>query len=163
MRNQGFTLIEFTIVMAIVVILVSIASPSIINFLGNSDLRSSAASITGDLGTARAEALRTRQAVSVCPKTSTTANSCGTDWTNGWVVFQDTNNNQQVDTGERIVRSQEGLDGSSTITGPANFVFRSSGTVAIVGTIQVRNSKATSGRDIQVIQGGRVMSTVVNP
>jgi type IV fimbrial biogenesis protein FimT len=160
MRNKGFTLIEFVVVMAIVGILVSLATPAIINLMANADVRSNASSVVGDFGTARAEALRTRRSVTVCARAS--AGVCGTTWAQGWIVFQDTNNNQIVDSGERIVRQQEGLDGTATLTGPAVFTFRSSGTVAVAGTLQLRHTQATSGRDIQVIQGGRVMSNVVN-
>jgi type IV fimbrial biogenesis protein FimT len=160
MRNKGFTLIEFAVVMAIVGILVSLATPSIINFMANADVRSNASSIAGDFGTARAEALRTRRSVTVCARAS--AGVCGATWGQGWIVFQDTNNNQNVDSGERIVREQEGLDGAATLTGPIIFTFRSSGTVAATGILELRHPNATTGRDIQVIQGGRVMSNVVS-
>jgi type IV fimbrial biogenesis protein FimT len=160
MRNKGFTLIEFAVVMAIVGILVSLATPSIINLMANADLRSNASSIVGDFGTSRAEALRTRRSVTICARAS--AGVCGTDWTQGWIVFQDTNNNQAIDAGERIVRQQDGVEGAVTLTGPTTFTFRSSGTVAVAGTLVLRHPKATSGRDIQVIQGGRVMSNVVD-
>ncbi len=161
MRNKGFTLIEFAVVMAIVGILVSLATPSIINLMANADLRSNASSIIGDFGTSRAEALRTRRSVTMCARAA--GSGCGTDWTLGWIVFQDTNNNQSVDTGERIIRQQDGVEGAVTLTGPSTFTFRSSGTVAVAGTLVLRHPKASTGRDLQVIQGGRVMSNVVNP
>ncbi len=161
MRNKGFTLIEFAVVMAIVGILVSLATPSIITLMANADMRSNAASIAGDFGTARAEALRTRRSVTICA--GTLATGCATDWTQGWIVFQDTNNNQTLDAGERVIRNQVGVDGVITLTGPAIFTFRSSGTIATAGTLTLRHAKATTGRDIQIIQGGRVMSNVVTP
>jgi type IV fimbrial biogenesis protein FimT len=160
MRNKGFTLIEFAVAMAIIGILLSIAAPSIVNFMANADVRSNASSVVGDFGTARAEALRTRRSVTICARTS--AGVCGSSWGQGWIVFQDTNNNQLVDSGERVIRQQEGLEGAATLTGPATFTFRSSGTVAVAGTLQLRHPKASNGRDIQVIQGGRVMSNVVS-
>ena len=157
MHARGFTLIEFAVVMAIVGILVSLAVPSIVSFTANSEVRSIASSVVGDVGLARAEALRTRGAVTMCAKNAST---CGTDWTQGWLIFVDTNGNQALDTGERIIRDQEALGGKATITGPSAFLFRSTGAVATSGTLQLRRDQV-DGRDIQVIQGGRVTSTVV--
>ena len=157
MHARGFTLIEFAVVMAIVGILVSLAVPSIVSFTANSEVRSTASSIVGDIGLARAEALRTRGAVTMCARSGST---CGTDWTQGWIIFVDTNGNQTLDAGERVIRNQEALGGRATLTGPAAFLFRSTGAVAISGTLQLRRD-LVDGRDIQVIQGGRVTSTVV--
>jgi type IV fimbrial biogenesis protein FimT len=160
MKEQGFTLIEFAVVMAIIAILVSIATPSIITMMANADMRSTTSSLMGDLGTARAEALRSRQAITVCPSN---AGTCGTDWSKGWTVFMDSDGNGLLSSADRIVRVQEGVDGNTTIAGPATFTFRSSGTVSAAGNFEVRNPKATSGRDLSLIVGGRVFSNVVNP
>ena len=157
MHARGFTLIEFAVVMAIVGILVSLAVPSIVSFTANSEVRSTAASVIGDIGLARAEALRTRGAVTLCARNGS---SCGTDWTQGWLIFIDTNGNQTLDAGERVIRNQEALGGKATLTGPSAFLFRSTGAVATSGILQLRRDQA-EGRDIQVIQGGRVTSTVV--
>ena len=157
MHARGFTLIEFAVVMAIVGILVSLAAPSIARFTASSEVRSIAASVAGDIGLARAEALRTRAAITICARSGST---CGTDWTQGWLVFADTNGNQTLDAGERVIRNQEELGGKSTLTGPSSFLFRSTGAVATTGTLQLRRGQA-DGRDIQIIQGGRVTSTVV--
>lgn len=158
MYARGFTLIEFVVVMAIVGILVSLAAPSIVSFTAGSEVRSIAASLAGDIGLARAEALRTRTAVTICARAS--GNTCGTNWTQGWIIFTDTNANQQIDGGERLIRNQEELGGRATLTGPTAFVFRSTGAVATSGTLQLRRANA-DGRDIQIIQGGRVTSTVI--
>lgn len=161
MLQRGFTLIEFAVVLAIVAILVSLATPSILALMGNADLRSTTMSLAGDIGAARAEALRTRSSITVCP--GTVDSGCTGDWNNGWVVFRDLNNDGNYSSADRLVREQQGVDGNTTVTGPNNFVYRNSGAVAAAGVLSVRNPKATSGRDLQVIQGGRVISNVVSP
>ena len=158
MYARGFTLIEFIVVMAIVGILVSLASPSIVRFTAGSEVRSIAASVVGDIGLARAEALRTRGAVTICARATDT--TCGSDWTKGWLIFVDTNGNQSLDAGERLIRNQEELGGRATLIGPTSFLFRSTGAVATGGIFELRRTYA-DGRDIQVFPGGRVTSTVV--
>ncbi len=161
MQQKGFTLIEFTIGMAIIAILIGVSAPSIVTFFANSELRAASSSLFSDLGSARAEALRTRRAVTICAGNQSTG--CSGSWANGWMVYQDLNSSGNYDSGDRLIREETDLPKQISFTGPNDFVFRSTGTVGVTGTIQIRHPKATSGRDLQVIQGGRVISAVVNP
>jgi type IV fimbrial biogenesis protein FimT len=167
MRSRGFTIIEFAITLAIVGILVAIALPSFMGMLANSQVRAVSSQLNAALGTARAEALRTRTAVTICAKS--TADQCKASsaaaanaWNDGWLVFVDTNGNGTVDSGERILNETSAVAAGIEVSGAAQYIFRSSGTANAQGTIQVRKSGATSGRDLGITSGGRVMTKAVD-
>jgi type IV fimbrial biogenesis protein FimT len=159
MHSRGFTTIEMAVVMAIMAILLAIGAPNLMTFMAGSEMRSNSSSLIGDIGLARAEALRTRRSVTICARDAGT-DTCGTNWANGWMIFQDADSNGVRVATEAIFRSTEAPGGKVVVTGPNSFTFRSSGTSAGTGTLQLRRD-STLGRDIQVIPGGRVISIVV--
>ncbi len=163
MRSRGFTLIEFAITLGIVAILVSMAIPSFGAMMANSHVRSTSSELTAAFATARAEALRTRTAVTICAREN---NKCATGnnsnaWNNGWIVFVDIDGNGSVNGSERIITESIALPSGIDITGNAQFIFRSSGTASTQGTITIRKSGASSGRDLSITSGGRAMSKAV--
>jgi prepilin-type N-terminal cleavage/methylation domain-containing protein len=90
---KGFTIIEFMITVAIVAILVAIASPSLDRFTTAASLDMAAESFQSSLGYARSEALKRGQTVSLRPfdvtaVAPTTAAVAG-DWARGWQIFID--------------------------------------------------------------------------
>ncbi len=154
-------MIEMGITMAIAAILVAIAAPSFGSFTAGAQMRSATSSLIGDISRARSESLRTRRVVTICARDGASS-QCGSDWTQGWIIFQDVNSDQTVDAGEKIFLLTEPLGGKVTFTAdsPSSFTFRSSGTVSSNGALKLRYA-GNSGRDLQVIAGGRVTSTVV--
>ncbi|MEO8304652.1 MAG: GspH/FimT family pseudopilin [Betaproteobacteria bacterium] len=57
-RNQGFTLVELIVAFAIFALLLALGMPSFTTFIRNSEVRSTAESISNGLRTARSEATR---------------------------------------------------------------------------------------------------------
>lgn len=94
---QGFTLIEWLVVMSIIAILAVIGLP---NFSASIE-RYRAGSVAGELArslmTARTQALATGHRVVVSPM----ANN---DWANGWRIFIDLNNNGSLDAGDQTIQ-----------------------------------------------------------
>jgi type IV fimbrial biogenesis protein FimT len=126
-QSAGFTLIELMVTIAIAAVLLVIGAPSFVAFQRNSELTSAANSFVAALGAARGEAMkRGRQAV-VVPRADN-------NWTTGWTVFVDTDNNQQFNGSDILVVQQAALPSYFTATGqgtavnsPAYIMFNPSG------------------------------------
>ncbi|HEX7912425.1 MAG TPA: GspH/FimT family pseudopilin [Paraburkholderia sp.] len=134
-RTAGFTLIELMVTIAVAAVLLVIAAPSFVAFQRNSELTSAANSFVAALGAARGEAMkRGRQAV-VVPRADN-------DWTTGWTVFVDTDNNQQFNGSDILIVQQGTLASYFTATGqgtaqnsPAYIMFNPSGYTQTSGSV----------------------------
>ncbi|HEX7912442.1 MAG TPA: GspH/FimT family pseudopilin [Paraburkholderia sp.] len=134
-RTTGFTLIELVVTIAIASVLLMIGIPSFVAFQRNSELTSATNSLVAALGAARGEAMkRGRQAV-VIPRTSN-------DWTAGWTVFVDTDNNQQFNGSDVLLVQQGALASYFTVTGqgtaqnsPSYVMFNPSGYTQTSGSV----------------------------
>lgn len=113
----GFTLVELIAVIAIVAILLTIGVPSYRDIQNSYRISSEVNGLVGDLQFARAQAIKEGQAVTACVSTDgTTCASNPSGWQQGWIVFNDVNNNQTVDTsaGDNILRVQQPFAGTDT-------------------------------------------------
>jgi type IV fimbrial biogenesis protein FimT len=117
MKQGGFTLTELIVVVAIVAILLNIGIPSY-RYISNSFRVSTEVNgLLGDLQFARAEAIKEGLTVTACvSRDRTTCDAGSITWHEGWIVFQDPNNNQTVDAGEAILRVQAGFTNTDTFT-----------------------------------------------
>jgi type IV fimbrial biogenesis protein FimT len=108
-RQQGFTLVELLVVMAVVAVLASVAVPSLQKFVTNRAVTARADELASSLRLARSEALKRGGAVSVCasgsPQAANPACSGAADWAKGWLVFTDSNLNGAIDSaqGEQVL------------------------------------------------------------
>ena len=109
-RQRGFTLIELIITVAIVAILLAIGVPSFQEMMRNNRVAAHTNDRLSSLNLARSEAIKRGVRVSLCK--SSDGLSCATtgDWTQGWIVFVDTDNDATVDAGENIPVSYTHLD-----------------------------------------------------
>lgn len=95
---RGFTLIELTIVMALISILAAIAAPGM-GRLGNTmTVRSASQDLYNALNYTRGEAISRVTNVSICPTTNgTSCSSSVTDWNNAWLIYVDQDGDCGVD------------------------------------------------------------------
>lgn len=100
--QNGFTLVELLMTIALVSILVSIAVPNLQRFVQNSRMTSQANEINAFLSLARTEALQAYAPAFVSPTTAG-------DWTSDWIVWVDTNGNGSYDGGEERAQ-MEGVE-----------------------------------------------------
>jgi type IV fimbrial biogenesis protein FimT len=112
---RGFTLLELVTVMGIVAILAAIAIPSFRYVTYSNRVASEVNALVGDVQYARTEAIKEGTPVTICVSTNPTAvnptcaGAADSEWDTGWIIFSDVNQNQQVDTGEAVLRAQAPL------------------------------------------------------
>lgn len=94
-REQGFSLIELMTTLAVAAILLGIAVPSFHDLIQNWRLTTTVNDFFAAINLTRSEAMQRGMRVDLVPSED--------DWSKGWVVFVDGNNNQKADPGERII------------------------------------------------------------
>lgn len=110
--SNGFTLIELMVTIALMAIMLSIAAPSFTSFRRNSELASIANNFLAALNAARTEAMKRNMFALVVPVNN------DNDWSKGWVVFIDANDNGAYDSSSDIlVMQQEAPPPYITLTG----------------------------------------------
>jgi type IV fimbrial biogenesis protein FimT len=114
-RNAGFTLTELLITVTILTLVMAIGIPSMRDFVKNDRLVTQINTLVGHLAYARSEAVLRHQPVVVCA--SSTLTSCSTtDWSAGWIIFVDDDNNSDFSAGEDMLRQYEALSGGNKLT-----------------------------------------------
>ena len=85
-RGGGFTLVEMMVTIALVAVLLGLATPSFITARRNAELTSTANEFLSALSAARAEAMKRQLRAFVVP-------TDGANWNSGWIAFVDVNSN----------------------------------------------------------------------
>lgn len=99
--KKGFTLIEVTVVIAIMAITAAIGTPSFISFRERIEVRNNASRLLQLLEYARVRAITSSQRVTICPLDP--SNKCGHSWNSVLSVFIDHNNNRVRDTDDDLL------------------------------------------------------------
>ena len=110
--ENGFTLIELMVTLAMVAILMTVAVPSFTTFQRNAELTSFSNSLLSGINAARGEAMKRGRNAMVVPKDG--------DWNKGWTVFVDVNRNGVFDEATDItVLKREAAPSYLTVTNTA--------------------------------------------
>ncbi len=117
---RGMTMIELMVTLAIAAILVVLAIPSFERTTRNALLATSANDLSTSLSMARAQAIKARRNVRICPTSNNTSCDAGAGWSNGWLMFVDRDANGVPATSE-LVQVTDALDSKVTLTVPAAF------------------------------------------
>lgn len=129
-RENGFTLIEMMIAIAVTALLLSLAVPAVDLFVSNSRQTGAINDFVASIHMARSTAVTTNSRVTVCP--SSTGLDCDApSWEQGWIVFADLDGNNSVGGTEAVVASSGPVDGLSFESGefPNLMVYRPNGRV----------------------------------
>jgi type IV fimbrial biogenesis protein FimT len=97
---NGFTLIEMLITVLILGVLLLVAVPGFFDLIQNNRILSEVYSLRATTNTARTEAITRRSPVTIC--SSNDGLTCSGGWTDGYIVFLDTDSDGVVDAGEEI-------------------------------------------------------------
>ncbi len=164
MKNEnGFTLVELMITLAIVAILLTIGVPSFQTFILDNRLVTQANRIATDINMARSAAIKYQRSGKICVSSNSTtaAPSCtgGTDWSQGWIVWVDKNRDGSPDVPGEIVVAAEALSGTTTLTSTAlsTISYDSRGFATITDTLTLCDDRTGEvGRNIDIRGAGRI-------
>jgi type IV fimbrial biogenesis protein FimT len=128
-NNQGFTLLELMVTVAIAAILVTMAVPTFRDTIRNNRLVTTNNMLLASLNLARSEAIKRNMPVTVrkVDNNSFTNLGAGADWENGWDVFTDVNNNSNFDAGtDVLIKTYQSVPVNFTLRGDAASGFANS-------------------------------------
>ena len=156
--QQGFTLLELLITIAIVGITMAIAIPSMGEFIKNDRLTSFRNSLHIDLMLAKSKAVERNQSIIVCA--SSNGATCSADFKDGWIVAVDTNNSGAIDNADEQIKVQTAITGDIKFNAGAlsQVIYDSRGfTPNSIGTISVCDDRGAShAKTISISRTGRI-------
>jgi type IV fimbrial biogenesis protein FimT len=124
--SAGYTLLELMVTITIVGILMGVAVPSFTSVIDSNRLTTYANDLVTALNFARSEAIKRNLRVSLCKSTNRVSCATINNWSQGWIIFTDQNNNSTYDNStEILLRVQANKTNTTTMAGDtpvANYV-----------------------------------------
>ncbi len=128
----GFTVLELMITLVIAAILTTLAIPSFQRFGVNSKLSTTSNNLSASMSRARAEAIKARRNVRMCPTSNNSTCDSNASWADGWIMFVDRDGNGTPASSE-LLQIGASMDARVSLTTPSAFSqwleFRPTGTV----------------------------------
>lgn len=135
-KQQGVTLLEMLITIAILAILISVVAPSIQSILIKNRITADINTLSAAAQQARFSAVNEQQNVLLCPTSNYT--QCVSNWRNAKMVFVDQNGNQQRDADEPLIASSDSLNQHNEIYGITGAItFDDQGAISTNATITI--------------------------
>lgn len=167
--SRGFTLIELLVTISISVILVRMGVPMMTDVIERNAVSGHASSLMGGVNLARSESIKRGIPVVVCRSDNAEAAApvcatSGTEWSSGWIVFADRNNNGQMDSAttnsDVLLRVQGAVTDSGGISQNTftNLVFRPTGLMsagASTLTFSSKSQTSSAQRRVCIFLSGR--------
>ena len=128
--EAGFTLLELLISTVILSILLALAGSSYSAFRAYCFAEESRTALYRGFITAKTQALVTGTQVVMCPSVDGAQCAPSPVWQHGWLVFQDLNQNRDIETGENVLLKQPALSKGISLTsnqGRPRLVFQPNG------------------------------------
>lgn len=165
--QSGLTLIEMLVVVSIAVTLQSWAAPAFRDLVGSFRTRTATGNLYAGLMVARSEAIKRRSRTVLCKSADGASCSTSGTWSQGWLVFHDSNNNGTVDNGESVILHEGTLPSSMRVSGNSSVSsyvsYTSAGSTAYISgafqagtfTICSQSTSAAEMRQIVISSSGR--------
>lgn len=158
-NQNGVTLIELMVTLAILAVLVGLAAPGMTDLIRDARLSSQTDALVSALNLARLEAVKQRRDVTFCPAaTPDTASACSavaTDWAKGWLILNTDGVLQRLPSKTGLVIT----NASTTVvfSGTLGSTTETSFTLCVTGRKQQTVSVAASGHVSKSV-GGTICS-----
>lgn len=157
--QNGVTLIELMVALAVLAILVSVGVPSFVNLVKDTRMRSSVNALVTAMRVARSEAIKRGGTVSFCA--SADFATCTAGATRAYIVFSDTGTAFQVDGSDEVIHVYERQKNEPTVYfDPLDQVqFRGTGRASNAPKFEFCDSRGTANaRTVKLMRTGRVSS-----
>jgi prepilin-type N-terminal cleavage/methylation domain-containing protein len=153
-RSHGFTLIELMVTLSVLVVVMSVAVPSMSEFSASNQVAAAKSSFAGAVALARTEAARRGKTVILQPMS---AGPDGNEYLNGWEIVADDDGDGLAGASEPRLRRAATSYEKIKLSGARSLAFRASG--ALLGSsAQVytvcRASGSSAGYSITVTPSG---------
>lgn len=102
---RGFTLLELVITMLVAIVLTLIAAPTFDQWQARQRMNAALHALYQDLLAARSQAIVLGANVVACPGNPLSGCSGASDWSLGWIVFQDVDDDREYGSTEPLIRS----------------------------------------------------------
>lgn len=138
-RTRGYTLYELLVSTLLIVTVLAIGVPSFSALLARQRQRVEIDALFHAVYQARTESIMRRKVVSLCPSADGRACSPGTDWSLGWLMFEnaDRDSPPRVDDGERVLLQHTVGPGITIRANRRGFTLRSVFRRATNGTLVI--------------------------
>jgi type IV fimbrial biogenesis protein FimT len=152
--QRGLTLIELMVTLAVMVVLMAVAVPSMSDFTANNQVVAAKSAFASAVALARTEAAK-RGRVVILQALGT--GPTGNEFANGWEIVADDNGDGLAGVNETRLRRAAATFDKTKLGGNASLAFRASG--ALVGSSAevykvCRQSGSTAGYSITVTPSG---------
>jgi len=107
-KCRGFTLLELLVTLSIAAILLAVGVPSYMTFIDNNRVTSQANDLLYGFNMARSEAIKRGAEVRL-------VSVAGSDWSGGWNLVADTNNDSDFTDAADILMQWEALNGDGSL------------------------------------------------
>ena len=98
-ENQGFSLVELIVALSLIATVLTLGIPAMRDMISKNRLETTLHGFHAHISTTRNTAIMHGRRITMTP--------LGGSWSDGWQVFEDANNNAQVDDGERVLAYAE--------------------------------------------------------
>ncbi|CAI4153348.1 Type IV fimbrial biogenesis protein FimT [Alteromonas macleodii] len=133
-RQQGLTLLEMLVAVAILAIILTTVAPGIQNIVIKNRITSDLNNLSAVVQRARFSAVDEQTNVVLCPTQNYTA--CTSSWRNAKMVFIDANGNGGRDNNEVLIVASDPLSNANTISGiTGSLIFDEQGGIDRAATI----------------------------
>ena len=124
----GLTLIELMVTLAVAVVMMAMAVPSMADFLENHQVAAIKSSLSGAVALARTEAVKRGQSVIL---QAIGDGPAGNEYVNGWEVVVDEDGSGSAGSGETRLRRAAQVQDRLRSGGPRSLVFLPSGALSV--------------------------------